>query len=82
VRSETEKIIIKQISEKIRKRREELSMTRSSLASEAGLDEKQMRRIEKGESTLPVVTLLKIFYVLNLDLELLKEYLKDESILH
>jgi len=57
-------------------------MTRSSLASEAGLDEKQMRRIEKGESTLPVVTLLKIFYVLNLDLELLKEYLKDESILH
>jgi transcriptional regulator with XRE-family HTH domain len=82
VRSETEKIIIKKISEEIRKKREELSMSRSSLASEAGLDEKQMRRIEKGESTLPIVTLLRVFYVLKLDIGLLNEYLKDESILH
>ena len=57
-------------------------MSRSSLASEAGLDEKQMRRIEKGESTLPIVTLLRVFYVLKLDIGLLNEYLKDESILH
>ena len=82
MRSETEKIIIKKISEEIRKKREELSMSRSSLASEAGLDEKQMRRIEKGESTLPIVTLLRVFYVLKLDIGLLNEYLKDESILH
>lgn len=65
----------------IRKRREELSMSRSSLASEIDLDEKQVRRIENCESSLPIVTLLKIFYVLNLDLDLLKEYLKDDSIL-
>ena len=82
VRSEKEKIIIEQISEQVRKRREELSMSRSFLSSEVGIDEKQMRRIERGESTLPIVTLLKIFYVLKLDVELLKEYVKDESILH
>ena len=82
MRSEKEKIIIKQISELIRKKREELSMSRSSLASEVGLDEKQMRRIEKGESYLPIVALLKICYVLQLDLDFLKEYIKDESILH
>jgi len=82
VRSETEKIIIKQISELLRKKREELSVSRSSLASEVGLDEKQLRRIEKGESYLPIVTLLKICFVLQLDIDFLKEYLKDDSILH
>ncbi len=82
MRSEKEKIIIIQISELIRKKREELYMSRSSLASEVGLDEKQLRRIEKGESYLPIMTILKIFFVLKLDLDLLKGYMNDESILH
>lgn len=57
-------------------------MTRTSLASEVGLDEKQIRRIEKGESSLRLLTVMKIFYVLQLDLDVLKEYFNDDSILH
>lgn len=82
VRSEKEKIIIKQLSELIRKKREEMGMSSTLLASEIGVDEKQVRRIEKGESLLPIVSLLKIFYVLQLDLDLLKGYMDDDSILH
>ena len=79
--NEKERIVIKQISEKIRLRREELAISRSLLASETGLDEKQIRRIENYESTLPIVTLLKICFVLKLDIDFLKEYLEDDSIL-
>ena len=79
--NEKERIVIKEISEKIRLRREELAISRSLLASETGLDEKQIRRIENHESTLPIVTLLKICFVLNLDLDFLKDYMKDDSIL-
>ena len=81
VSNEKERIIIRQISEKIRLRREELSLSRSSLALETGLDEKQIRRIENSESTFPIVTLLKICFVLKLDIDFLKEYLRDDSIL-
>jgi transcriptional regulator with XRE-family HTH domain len=81
VSNEKERIVIKQISEKIRLRREELAISRSLLASETGLDEKQIRRIENYESTLPIVTLLKICFVLKLDIGFLKEYLEDDSIL-
>ncbi len=79
--NEKERIVIKEISEKIRVRREELAISRSLLASETGLDEKQIRRIENYESTLPIVTLLKICFVLKLDIDFLKEYLEDDSIL-
>ncbi|WP_186279936.1 helix-turn-helix domain-containing protein [Fluviicola chungangensis] len=79
--NEKERIVIKQISEKIRLRREELAISRSLLASETGLDEKQIRRIENYESTLPIVTLLKICFVLKLDIDFLKKYLEDDSIL-
>ena len=76
-----EKEIIKLISDKIRRKREELLISRSSLASEVGLDEKQLRRIENCESSISIFTLLKICYVLKLDIDFLKEYLEDDSIL-
>lgn len=76
-----EKEVIKLISDKLQKRRIELSISRSLLASEVGLDEKQMRRIENGESSIPIITLLKICFVLKLDISFLKEYLEDDSIL-
>ncbi len=76
-----EREIIKLISDKIRRKREELLMSRSLLASEVGLDEKQLRRIENSESSISIFTLLKICYVLKLDIDFLKEYLEDDSIL-
>lgn len=74
-------LVIKEISELIVKKRIELGISRLALACETSIDEKQIRRIEKGESKLPILTLLKLFKVLKIDVAILEKYLNDENLL-
>ncbi len=73
--------LIKEVSELILKKRMLMEISRLSLACDIGIDEKQIRRIEKGESKLPLVTLLKLFKALKIEITVLDKYLKDEDLL-
>lgn len=46
---------------------------------ELNTDEKHIRRIEKGESNSTIISLLKIFYVLKIDIQVLSKIKIDKG---
>lgn len=73
MRTEKEKAVLASIGNTIRQQREQLGMPRTKLATELGVEEKQLRLIENGEINTSVLMLLKICFVLELDLNFLKD---------
>ena len=67
MRNNRQNEIILIIGRAIESRRLELKMSRTLLANEIGVDEKQVRRIEKGEVNATILSLLKICFVLKLE---------------
>ena len=74
VRTEGEIQLLVQIGELIKTKRLSLSMSRSKLALDLGVDEKQLRRIENGETNPSIISIMKIFVLLDLDFSILKEF--------
>jgi len=52
------------------------------MAMELNTDEKQIRRIESGEVNPTIITLLKIFHFLDIDMEVLNKIKVDNSLLY
>lgn len=63
----------------IAKHRVEQGFSRTKLALELNTDEKQLRRIENGEVNPTIITLLKIFYVLKINIDVLSKIKIDKS---
>ena len=68
--NEQNKLLV-EIGKVLIQRRSELKLPRTQLALELGVDEKQIRRIERGEVSTNILTLFKICHVLNLDIAFL-----------
>ncbi len=79
MQKDNEGFVIQEISKLILKKRIEIGYSRVFVAQEIGLDEKQVRRIETGTSKLPLITVLKLFRVLDINIDVLKIYIEENS---
>ena len=81
MRNEKQQSALIKIGEIIRNHRTALKISRVKLALEINTDEKHIRRIESGESNPTIITLMKIFFVLNIDFEVLSKLKIDRTFL-
>lgn len=81
MRNTKQQIALNKIGEIIYKHRTEQGISRIKLAVELNSDEKHIRRIEKGEVNPTILTLLKIFYLLKIDIEILSKIKVDKFFL-
>jgi len=72
-------IALAKIGEIVSKHRLEQGYSRTQLAIELNTDEKQIRRIENGETNTTIITLLKVFHVLKINTEVLNKIKIDKS---
>jgi transcriptional regulator with XRE-family HTH domain len=79
VRNKKHQIVLTKIGEIVKKQRIEQGYSRTQLAIELNSDEKQIRRIENGEVNPTLITLLKVFYVLKIDFDVLNKLKIDKS---
>lgn len=79
MRNKKQQVILKKIGEVVKKQRQALGYSRTQLAIELNSDEKQIRRIENGEVNPTIISLLKIFYLLKIDFEILNNLKIDKS---
>jgi transcriptional regulator with XRE-family HTH domain len=63
-----EKVIIKTLGEKIRKRRLELNLSQELLSFDSNIPRNQIGRIERGEINTSIITLYRLSKVLKIDM--------------
>lgn len=68
MRNKKQQDILNEIGRTIKNLRINRGYSRFQLAVEIGSDEKQIRRIENGETNPTIITLLKVLYALKSDL--------------
>ena len=81
MRNKKQQITLIKIGDIISKHRIERGYSRLKLAIELNTDEKQIRRIENGEVNPTIITLLKVFYALKINIEVLDKIKIDDSFL-
>lgn len=64
-----EKVIIKTLGEKIRKRRLELNLSQELLSFDSNITRNQIGRIERGEINTSIITLYRLCKVLKIDMK-------------
>lgn len=64
-----EKVIIKTLGEKIRKRRLELNLSQELLSFDSNIPRNQIGRIERGEINTSIITLYRLCKVLKIDMK-------------
>jgi len=79
VRNKSQQKVLSEIGNVIANQRITKGMSRNKLALELNTDEKQIRRIEKGEVNPTILTLLKIFTILEIDLSILSDLKIEKS---
>ena len=79
MRNKKQELALIKIGEIIKKQLLLLKISRTKLALELNTDEKHIRRIENGESNSTIISLLKIFYVLKIDIQVLSKIKIDKG---
>jgi len=79
MRNKKHQIVLTKIGEVVKKQRIAQGYSRTQLAIELNSDEKQIRRIENGETNPTFITLLKVFHTLKIDFDVLNKIKIDKS---
>lgn len=69
----------KEISKKIKSRREELDFSQKDLSELTGISERTIRSIENGEGSTSILSWHKILDVLGLEMKILFKPMSDET---
>lgn len=81
MRNKKQQVALEKLGEIVSKHRKQAGISRIKLAVELNSDEKQIRRIEKGEVNPTILTLFKIFFILKIDIEILSKIKIDKTFL-